>query len=107
MELLNMQRSNSSKSLLSKVVGASVLAASVAFVPFTLPATAQTNTAPDTTTDQGIEAVEYEDEDSFDWGWLGLLGLGGLAGLAGRKRHDDNDVRYRETRDVHTTHSGR
>jgi len=104
-----MQRSNSSKSLLSKVVGASVLAASVAFVPFTLPATAQTNTAPDTTTttEQGVQTAEYDDEDSFDWGWLGLLGLGGLAGLAGRKRHDNNDVPYRETRGVHTTHSGR
>ncbi|NEQ22100.1 MAG: WGxxGxxG-CTERM domain-containing protein [Microcoleus sp. SIO2G3] len=103
-----MQRSDSSKSLLSKVVGASILAASVAFVPFNLPVNAQTNTAPDTTTttDQGVQTAEYDDEDSFDWGWLGLLGLAGLAGLAGRKRHDDNDVRYRETRDAHTTHYG-
>jgi hypothetical protein len=102
-----MQRSNSSKSLLSKVVGASVLAASVAFVPFTLPATAQTNTAPDTTTttDQGVQTAEYDDEDSFDWGWLGLLGLSGLAGLAGRKRNDD--VRYRQADDVRTTNYSR
>jgi hypothetical protein len=29
-----------------------------------------------------------QDDDGFDWGWLGLLGLAGLAGLAGRKRND-------------------
>jgi len=32
-----------------------------------------------------IEAVPVEEEDDgFDWGWLGLLGLAGLAGLARR-----------------------
>jgi len=29
-----------------------------------------------------------QDDNAFDWGWLGLLGLAGLAGLAGRKRND-------------------
>lgn len=32
---------------------------------------------------QAQEALEEEDE-GFDWGWLGLLGLAGLAGLAKR-----------------------
>jgi MYXO-CTERM domain-containing protein len=36
------------------------------------------------------EPVAVEQDDGFDWGWLGLLGLLGLAGLSGRKR--DHDV---------------
>lgn len=74
------------KSKLSKIAGASVLALSLA----TLPAQAQTNTAPGgtvvTPTDNvrttGTDVIATRD-DGFDWGWLGLIGLAGLAGLAG------------------------
>ncbi|MEW5860264.1 MAG: WGxxGxxG family protein [Cyanobacteriota bacterium] len=88
---------------LSKLVGAGVLAASVALVPMTLPASAQTDTttAPDTTTTAPIEGVtttNYEGDRDFDWGWLGLLGLAGLAGLAGRKSHEP--TAYRDPNEV-------
>ncbi len=36
-----------------------------------------------------------DDDDGFDWGWLGLLGLIGLAGL---KRRDDHDRTHGTTR---------
>lgn len=89
----------------SKLVGASVLAASVALVPFNLPASAQSNTGTDNTTtttdgtNQGVSDADYDND--FDWGWLGLLGLAGLAGLAGRKRHEE--VRYRDADEVGST----
>jgi hypothetical protein len=89
---------------LSKFVGASVIAASVAVVPFHLPASAQSDTAPsNTTTTTGTNQGTYasEQDNGFDWGWLGLLGLGGLAGLAGRKRPEE--VRYRTDDEVRTT----
>ncbi|HEY9635879.1 MAG TPA: WGxxGxxG family protein [Coleofasciculaceae cyanobacterium] len=77
-------------SKISKFLGAGVIAVSVATVPFNLPASAQTNTAPDTTTTTTQQGVDNTNSDKdFDWGWLGLLGLAGLAGLAGRKRHDE------------------
>lgn len=89
---------------LSKLVGASVLAASVAVVPFNQPASAQTNSTRDNTTTttsprQGVDNTSRDND--FDWGWLGLLGLAGLAGLAGRKRPDE--VRYRTDDEVRTT----
>ena len=66
-----------------KFSGTAVLAISLAVLPFSNSAQAQT--------EPGVAVVETE-EDSFDWGWLGLLGLLGLAGLAGknssRDRHD-------------------
>ncbi|MBD2741672.1 WGxxGxxG family protein [Coleofasciculus sp. FACHB-1120] len=92
---------------LPKLLSAGVLAASVALVPMTLPASAQTdtttspdtttNTAPDTTTttpNQGVTTTNYEGDRDFNWGWLGLLGLAGLAGLSGRK--NDERVAYRD-----------
>lgn len=45
------------------------------------PVLAQTATDPATT-----PPVSVEQDDGFDWGWLGLLGLIGLAGLKGRDR---------------------
>jgi hypothetical protein len=36
-----------------------------------------------------------EEEDSTDYGWIGLLGPAGLAGLLGRKR-DDRDTPDRQ-----------
>lgn len=86
---------------LSKLVGASVIATSLAVVPLTLPVQAQ-DTVPDTTTQQNGEVIEEpnplpnhtERDDSNDLGWLGLLGLTGLAGLAGRKRHETVHTHY-------------
>jgi MYXO-CTERM domain-containing protein len=104
---LHMKNSN-----LSKFLSAGVLAASVALVPLTLPASAQTesapsgtttNTAPDTTTtapSQGVDntTTNTEGDRDFNWGWLGLLGLAGLAGLSGRK--NDDRVAYRDPNEV-------
>jgi hypothetical protein len=78
---------------LSKLVGAGVLAASIAVVPLNLPAAAQQgNTTGDATTTAPSQGVDNADQDNgFDWGnlgWLGLLGLGGLLGLK-RDRHND------------------
>src|SRR4028118_1840876 len=94
---------------ISKFLGAGVIAVSVATVPFNLPASAQSNTAPDTTTtttnQQGVDNTNSDSDNDFDWGWLGLLGLAGLAGLAGRKRNDD--VSYRASDEARTTNYGR
>lgn len=75
---------------LSKFVGASLIAASLAVVPLNLPASAQTQndaTNNGTSTQQTGDVADTNDD--FDWGWLGLLGLAGLAGLAGLKRKDN------------------
>jgi hypothetical protein len=101
------------KSNLSKIAGASILALSLA----TLPAYAQTNTAPggtgggttgdtngtmtDHTQGAGTDATTTRNDDGFDWGWLGLIGLAGLAGLAGKKREEP--ARYRDPNAVGTT----
>jgi LPXTG-motif cell wall-anchored protein len=87
---------------LTKFVGASAIAASLAVVPLTLPVQAQNN-ASDTTTTQpngNVDArgpiADNTTRDNNDFGWFGLLGLTGLAGLLGKKRretvhHVDND----------------
>lgn len=80
---------------LSKWIGASALAASLAVLP-ALHTPAQA-TVEDPVTP--YETVTTE-EDGFDWGWLGLLGLLGLAGLKGRDRH-----KVTTTDRVHTTPS--
>ncbi|MFB9327141.1 WGxxGxxG family protein [Paenibacillus aurantiacus] len=38
-----------------------------------------------------LRAYAANDDDGFDWGWLGLLGLLGLAGMRGKDRHRDRD----------------
>jgi LPXTG-motif cell wall-anchored protein len=70
-------------------------------LPFAAPASAQTTADPATTTTPGTttSTTVYEEEDGFDWGWLGLLGLLGLAGLAGRKRNEE-PTRYRDPNTV-------
>ncbi|MEB3281846.1 MAG: WGxxGxxG family protein [Lyngbya sp.] len=80
---------------LTKLVGVSALALTLSILPSVHPASAQV-------TDDPVpnRTLEYEDDNDFDWGWLGLIGLAGLAGLRGRK-HDET-VRYREP-DVTTT----
>ena len=93
------------KSNLSKIVGASVLALSLA----TLPAQAQTNdntggttgTTTENTQTTGTDATTTRTDDGFDWGWLGLIGLAGLAGLAGKKRAEPTV--YRDPNAVGTT----
>jgi MYXO-CTERM domain-containing protein len=69
---------------LYKLSGAGFLAISLAVIPFSALAQAQTGT--DSGTDS-TEVVTTEDDNS-DWGWLGLLGLLGLAGLAGKKNNN-------------------
>jgi MYXO-CTERM domain-containing protein len=93
---------------LSKLIGAGVLAASVAVVPLNLPASAQSTTGTDnTTTDNTTTTAPSTGVDNtntnndFDWGWLGLLGLAGLAGLAGRKREEP--AHYRDPNQVGST----
>lgn len=94
-----MKRSN-----LSKFVGAGILTLSVAVLPLSLPASAQTDTtSPGTGDAMGNDATadvagEQGDRD-FDWGWLGLLGLAGLAGLAKR----NEPVRYQDPNVAGTT----
>ena len=88
---------------LSNLIGAGVLAASVAVVPFNLPASAQSTTGTDNTTttapSTGVDNTNTNND--FDWGWLGLLGLAGLAGLAGRKREEP--AHYRDPNQVGST----
>lgn len=74
-------------------VSATALALSLAVLPSTLSASAQTSP-----TDTGVDnnnttySRTVVDRD-FDWGWLGLLGLIGLAGLA--RKNEDPAPRYR------------
>jgi hypothetical protein len=81
------------RSDVSKILGSTVLALSLAIAPTVLPASAQTNTSPDgtttdtTTTDRSLTDGNYADGD---WGLLGLLGLFGLFGR--KSRRDDNTV---------------
>lgn len=74
----------------SKFVGAGVIAASLAVLPFTLPGQAQ-NDATTTNTQQNGETVKYNPNHTNgdnDLGWIGLLGLAGLAGLLPKKRQE-------------------
>ena len=77
----------------SKIIGAGVIAASLAVLPLTVSAQAQTrDSAPNSDTNtynqRSGDVNTTNTNDDFDWGWLGLLGLAGLAGLAGRKRQE-------------------
>lgn len=83
---------------LSKTLCASAFAVSLAALPLSLPASAQTNPV-DTDTNR---TVTVQEDDGFDWGWLGLLGLLGLAGLGGRKKNNDT-VAYRDPNNVSGT----
>ena len=64
-------------STIYKLSGTSLLALSLAILPFTSSSQAQIESEPE---------VAVVEEDGFDWGWLGLLGLLGLAGLAGKNK---------------------
>lgn len=90
-----MKRSN-----LSKAVGTGILCLGLSIAPV-MSASAQTDTSgTDTRTDRTTvdTTTDYNRDNDFDWGWLGLLGLLGLAGLAGRKREEP--ARYREPEEV-------
>ncbi|PZO59976.1 MAG: hypothetical protein DCF15_02765 [Phormidesmis priestleyi] len=75
---------------LATLLGTGAIALSLAVLPSTLPASAQTTTDPIVPNNT---ITTTNDDDGFDWGWLGLLGLIGLAGLKGRDR-DDNRATY-------------
>ena len=75
---------------LYKLSGTSLLAISLAVIPFTASSQAQVDDEP------GVAIVETED-DGFDWGWLGLLGLLGLAGLAGKNKNHETHREVRGT----------
>ena len=75
---------------LYKLSGTGLLAISLAVIPFTASSQAQVEAEP------GVAVIETED-DSFDWGWLGLLGLLGLAGLAGKNKQHETHREVRGT----------
>ena len=81
-------------SKVSNLVGAGVIAASLALLPLTLPAHAQNNTSdPSTQRTGNVDATgpisdNTDRDDNNDLGWFGLIGLAGLAGLAGKKRRE-------------------
>ncbi|GAA6616576.1 WGxxGxxG family protein [Scytonema sp. NUACC26] len=83
------------KNKLTTAIGAGVIGLSLAVMPLTLPASAQTNRT-DTGTTTGnttTDTTTYRGDNDFNWGWLGLLGLLGLGGLAGKRREE---ARYRD-----------
>jgi len=89
---------------LSKVVGASVLVASLATLPLALPASAQNGTVTDSTQAAPGDIATYGDGETdegrraFDWGWIGLLGLVGLAGRLAK--HRTETVGYSEHNEI-------
>jgi LPXTG-motif cell wall-anchored protein len=90
----------------SKVIGTTALVASLAIMPLSAPAQAQTNTDGTTTTapNTGVYNERTDGDRNFDLGWLGLLGLIGLAGLTGKKRNEE-PTRYRDPNAVGGTSS--
>lgn len=89
---------------LTTAFSASVIGLSLAVMPLTLPASAQTNNTDSgaTTGTTTTDTTNYRGNNDFDWGWLGLLGLLGLAGLAGRGRREET-TRYRDPNAVGST----
>jgi hypothetical protein len=78
-----MKRSN-----LFKILGVGILSLGATITPLVLPVSAQTARP-----NEPARVYENED-DGFDWGWLGLIGLLGLAGFAGKNRSEP--TAYRE-----------
>jgi len=85
---------------LRNLAGAAAIALGVTVSSVALPVDPVRAEAPEVITTYG------EEDDGFDWGWLGLLGLLGLAGLAGRSGHRDRDTTTTTTayRDPATTY---
>lgn len=71
------------------LIGTGILATSVALIPMTSPASAQTSTTttPTTTTTERTYDTTNNDDRGL-WGLAGLVGLFGL--LGGKRREDDN-----------------
>jgi hypothetical protein len=80
---------------LFKMLGVSVIAISTAVMPLNLPVSAQALAPGVGGEREGI----YENDNDFDWGWLGLLGL---LGLAGKGRRNNDATAYREPDTVRT-----
>ncbi|MEA5448671.1 WGxxGxxG family protein [Leptolyngbya sp. CCNP1308] len=88
-------------------LGTGALALSLAVLPSTLPASAQTNTDPITPGNTVTTTNDDYGDDGFDWGWLGLLGLIGLAGLKGRDRNHDTSTSYADRTTATSTNNPR
>ncbi len=72
---------------LFKTLGVSLFLLGTTITPLALPVSAQVN-------QPNEPRIVYENEDDgFDWGWLGLLGLLGLAGLAKKNRQEPTAYR--------------
>lgn len=69
--------------------GAGLLAIGLTFMSLTSSVKAQADIEPN------IAVVE--EDDGFDWGWLGLLGLLGLGGLAGKNNSNRDRHEARNT----------
>jgi MYXO-CTERM domain-containing protein len=67
-----------------RILGSSLILASVLAQPTLVSAQVDPPTA---------DTRAERDDNSSDWGWLGLLGLVGLLGLRGRDRIERTDVR--------------
>lgn len=63
------------------IISTSIITASLAILPLTIPVKAQTNTYETSNTTRSQDVENYREDRGFSWGWLGLLGLAGLAGL--------------------------
>jgi hypothetical protein len=75
---------------LFKPLGVSLFLLGMTIAPLALPVSAQVN-------QPNQPGIVYENEDDgFDWGWLGLFGLLGLAGLAKKNRQEP--TAYRDPR---------
>jgi hypothetical protein len=69
---------------------------------------AQTPVAPDAGMTAPVQTQDYDRNDGFNPGWLGLFGLLGLAGLMGRKSQaHDATTTYRDPNDVSRTTTNR
>lgn len=78
-----------------KMLGAGVIAVSLATLPMAVPAIAQTDTSNSPTLD--TTPFQETRDDNNNWGWLGLLGLIGLANLLRKPRTQHTVYREPET----------
>ncbi|MGI0488695.1 WGxxGxxG family protein [Pantanalinema rosaneae CENA516] len=77
-----------------RILGAGVIAVSLATLPMAVPAIAQTDTTSPT-----LDTTPFQEtrDDNNNWGWLGLLGLIGLANLFRKPRTQHTVYREPET----------
>lgn len=81
------------RTTLSKLVGAGVLATSLAVLPLSLPSNAQTDATSGNNPTVDTTPFQESTNDFNNLGWLGLIGLLGLANLF---RKPKETVRYQE-----------